>query len=231
MPRTARLAPGGMIFHVLNRGVGRMRLFLRDADFEAFERILAKTLETRPMRILSYALMPNHWHLVLWPQHEGDLGAFMQKLTITHARNWQEHRQRVGYGHLYQGRYKSVPVESDEHFYQVVRYVERNALRAGLVRQAENWRWSSLWRRLHGTPEEQALLSDWPLPQPRAWKQYINQPQTEAELAALRRSVQRGQPYGGERWVNLTAKRLGLESTLRKRGRPFKKPPTPQPNN
>ena len=231
MPRTARLAPGGMIFHVLNRGVGRMRLFLRDADFEAFERILAKTLETRPMRILSYALMPNHWHLVLWPQHEGDLGAFMQKLTITHARNWQEHRQRVGYGHLYQGRYKSFPVESDEHFYQVVRYVERNALRAGLVRQAENWRWSSLWRRLHGTPEEQALLSDWPLPQPRAWKQYINQPQTEAELAALRRSVQRGQPYGGQRWVNLTAKRLGLESTLRKRGRPFKKPPTPQPNN
>jgi putative transposase len=231
MPRTARLAPGGMIFHVLNRGVGRMRLFLRDADFEAFERILAKTLETQPMRILSYALMPNHWHLVLWPQHEGDLGAFMQKLTITHARNWQEHRQRVGYGHLYQGRYKSFPVESDEHFYQVVRYVERNALRAGLVRQAENWRWSSLWRRLHGTPEEQALLSDWPLPQPRAWKQYLNQPQTEAELAALRRSVQRGQPYGGQRWVNLTAKRLGLESTLRKRGRPFKKPPTPQPNN
>ena len=231
MPRTARLAPGGMIFHVLNRGVGRMRLFLRDADFEAFERMLAKTLETRPMRILSYALMPNHWHLVLWPQHEGDLGAFMQKLTITHARNWQEHRQRVGYGHLYQGRYKSFPVESDEHFYQVVRYVERNALRAGLVRQAENWRWSSLWRRLHGTPEQQALLSDWPLPQPRAWKQYLNQPQTEAELAALRRSVQRGQPYGGQRWVNLTAKRLGLESTLRKRGRPFKKPPQPQSNN
>lgn len=94
-----------MLFHVLNRGVGRMRLFLKEADFEAFERMLEKTLETRPMRILAYTLMSNHWHMVLWPQRDGDLGAFMQKLTITHARNWQVYRRRVGYGHLYQGRY------------------------------------------------------------------------------------------------------------------------------
>jgi putative transposase len=218
MPRTARVAPGGMIFHVLNRGVGRMRLFLRDADFEAFERIMAKTLESCPMRIVSYCLMPNHWHLVLWPQRDGELGAFMQKLTITHARNWQEHRQRVGYGHLYQGRYKSFPVEHDEHFYQVVHYVERNALRAGLVRRAEAWRWSSLWRRRKN--QDVSLLSDWPLPEPRSWLQYVNQPQTEAELAALRRSVQRGCPFGGERWIRRTAQTLGLESTLRPRGRP-----------
>src|SRR5688500_12411279 len=130
MPRTARVAPGGMAFHVLNRGVGRMRLFAKDADYAAFERILEQTLETRPMRVAAYCLMPNHWHLVLWPERTGDLAAFMQKLTITHARRWQEHRHRVGYGHLYQGRYKSFPVEGDEHFYQLVRYVERNALRA-----------------------------------------------------------------------------------------------------
>lgn len=149
MPRTARIAPGGMIFHVLNRGVGRMRLFLKDADFEAFERNILKTLESRPMRICAYCLLSNHWHLVLWPERDGDLGAFMQKLTITHVRNWQENRHRVGYGHLYQGRYKSFPVESDDYFYQVVRYVERNALRANLVTRAEDWRWSSLWRRVH----------------------------------------------------------------------------------
>ena len=147
MPRTARVAPGGMLFYVLNRGVGRMRLFLKDADFEAFERVIEKTLVTRPMRICAYLLMSNHWHFVLWPERDGDLGAFMQKLTITHVRNWQENRRRVGYGHLYQGRYKSFPVESDEHFYHVVRYVERNALRANLVDRAEEWRWSSLWRR------------------------------------------------------------------------------------
>ncbi|HVT28931.1 MAG TPA: hypothetical protein VHE81_13030, partial [Lacipirellulaceae bacterium] len=115
---------------------------------------------------------------------------------------------------------KSFPVESDEHYYQVARYVERNALRAGLVRRAEDWRWSSLWRRLHRSADEAQFLSDWPLPRPRSWTKYVNQPQTEAELAAIRRSVLRGQPYGGDRWARTTAQRLGLESTFRPRGRP-----------
>jgi putative transposase len=211
-----------MLFHVLNRGVGRMRLFLKDGDFEAFERVLAKTLETRPMRIVAYAVLSNHWHFVLWPRRDGDLGAFMQKLTITHVRNWQENRRRVGYGHLYQGRYKSFPIQSDEHFYQVVRYVERNPLRAGLVDRAEDWRWGSLWRRTHGTAELGELLSDWPLPRPRLWLQHVNRPQSDAEVQAIRRSVQRGQPYGEDPWVRKTARQLGLESTLRARGRPRK---------
>jgi putative transposase len=211
-----------MVFHALNRGVGRMRLFLKDADYDAFERALAKTLESRPIRILAYCLMPNHWHLVLWPERDGELGAFMQKLTITHARNWQEHRHRVGYGHLYQGRYKSFPVESDGHFYQVVRYVERNALRANLVRRAEDWRWNSLWRRTRGTLQHRSMLSDWPLARPAGWTRHVNQPQSEAELEALRRALQRGQPYGSDPWVHATARSLGLQSTLRARGRPKK---------
>jgi len=199
-----------------------MRLFLKEADFEAFERTIERTLQTRPMRICSYCLLSNHWHFVLWPERDGDLGAFMQKLTITHVRNWQENRRRVGYDHLYQGRYKSFPVESDDHFYQVVRYVKRNALRANLVARAEDWRWSSLWRRVHGKAEDRRWLSHWPLPRPRTWLDLVNEPQTEAELQAIRRSVLRGQPYGGEGWVRTTADQLGLQSTLRSRGRPRK---------
>jgi putative transposase len=211
-----------MVFHVLNRGVGRMRLFLKNADFAAFERHIEKTLESRPMRICAYGLMSNHGHLVLWPERDGDLGAFLQKLTIAHVRNWQEHRQRVGSGHLYQGRYKSFPVESDEHFYQVLRYVERNALRANLVERAEECRWSSLWRRVHGTTDDRRWLASWPLAEPRGWLRLVNEPQTDQELAALRRSVLRGQPYGSEAWVRRAAKSLGLESTFRRRGRPRK---------
>ena len=199
-----------------------MRMFLKGSDFEAFERTIEKTLQTRPMRICAYCLLPNHWHFVLWPERDGDLGAFMQKLTITHVRNWQENHRQVGYGHLYQGRYKSFPVESDDHFYQVVRYVERNALRANLVDRAEDWRWSSIWRRMHGTAEDRHWLSSWPLPQSDSWVDLVNQPQTEAELDAIRRSVTRGQPYGQEEWVSKTAEQLGLESTLRSRGRPRK---------
>jgi len=209
-----------MVFHVLNRGVGRMKLFWKDADYEAFERILEKTLETRPMRVLSYCLLPNHWHLLLWPEHDGDLAAFMQRLSITHSRNWQEHRRRVGYGHIYQGRYKSFPVETDEHYYQVARYVERNALRANLVERAEDWRWGSLYRRVRGTPEQKDLLAPWPVTLPKDWPALVNKPQSADEVQTLRSSILKGRPYGGERWVRTTAKRLGLDSSLRPRGRP-----------
>ena len=228
MPRTARITPGGMVFHVLNRGVGRMRLFNKDRDYEAFEQMIVKTLLSCPMRICSYCLMPNHWHLVLWPENNGDLAAFMQKLTITHVRNWQENRRRVGSGHVYQGRYKSFPIETDEYFYQVVRYVERNALRANLVTTADAWRWSSLWRREHGTADDRKLLCRWPLPRSRRWCEHVNQPQTAAELTAIRQAVQRGNPLGSDTWVKKTAKQLGLESTLRRRGRPHKITPKRQ---
>jgi putative transposase len=220
MPRTARIAPGGMVFHVLNRGVGRMQLFGKERDYEAFEEMIEKTLQTRAMRICAYCLMPNHWHFVLWPERDGQLGEFMQKLMVTHVRNWQEHHRRVGYGHVYQGRYKSFPVETEDYFYQVVRYAERNALRADLVRRAEDWRWGSLWRRACAGREKTAWLSDWPEPRPRDWLSLVNQRQTEAELEAIRRSVARSQPYGSEAWVRRTACELGLESTLRTRGRP-----------
>ena len=199
-----------------------MRLFSKEKDFAAFEDLLEETLESRPMRVCAYCLMPNHWHLVLWPKQDGDLAAFMQQLTTKHVRRWQLHRGKVGYGHVYQGRYKSFPVAEEEHFYQVVRYVERNALRAELVQRAEAWRWSSLWRRTHGTSDGGHWLSGWPMPEPTGWRAFVNKPQTHAELEAIRRSVTRGQPYGSQSWVKQTAKRLGLESTLRAPHRPRK---------
>ena len=117
MPRTWRVAPGGMVFHVLNRGVARMQLFEKAADYQAFEQVLRDTLDRSPMRICAYAVMPNHWHLLLSPECDGELTAFLQRRTITHVRRWQEHRGYAGLGHVYQGRYKSFPVESDEHFW------------------------------------------------------------------------------------------------------------------
>lgn len=220
MPRTSRVAPGGYVYHVLNRGVGRRSLFDKPADFQAFEAILAEMLELAPIRVLAYCLMPNHWHFVLWPEGDGELATFMQRLTITHVTRWQKHRGKVGEGHLYQGRYKSFPVETNDHFYQILRYVERNALRAGLVERAEAWRWGSLWQRAERGPLSPILAAPWPAPEPARWTELVNQPQHETELAALRRCVQRGRPYGSQSWVRTTAALLGLESTLRPRGRP-----------
>jgi putative transposase len=196
MPRTARIAPGGTVFHVLNRGVARMQLFEKPADYQAFEDVLLETRNQSPMRICAYSLMPNHWHLLLWPEHDGDMAKFMQRLTITHVRRWQAHRAYVGLGHVYQGRYKSFPVESDEHFWTVARYVERNALRAELVARAEEWRWSSLWCHCRGPTELRSLLATWPVERPLDWAERVNQSDNERELQSLRLSVQRGRPFG-----------------------------------
>ena len=209
-----------MLFHVLNRGVGRRRIFDKDADYAAFEAIVEETLEKCPMRICGYCLMPNHWHFVMWPEGDDDLGVFMQRLSVTHVTRWQKHRHVVGEGHLYQSRFKSFPVESDDYFYQLMRYVERNALRANLCERAEEWRWGSLWRRVNGSVDQRKLLSDWPVARPRQWVEHVNCPQSEAELNAIRTSVVRGQPFGSPSWIQETAKVLGLESTLRPRGRP-----------
>ncbi len=212
-----------MVFHVLNRGVGRMRLFGKEADYAAFEQVMIETLTLRPMRLLAYCVMPNHWHLVLWPREDGHLGAFMQRLSITHARRWQEHRRVVGHGHVYQGRYKSFPVQRDEHFLTVCRYVERNPLRAGLVERAEAWRWSSLWRREQRGSSHTECLTDWPVDRPPNWPACVNTAETAAELDDLRLTLARGRPFGSPTWTTRTAARLGIESSLRPRGRPSKR--------
>ncbi len=222
MPRTARVAPAGYIYHVINRGVGRQPLFFDDDDYLAFEQVIAETLEKSCMRILGYCLMPNHWHFVLWPEGDRDLGTFMQRLTVTHVTRWQKYHDQVGYGHVYQGRFKSFMVDTDEYFYQVIRYVERNALRANLVGRAEDWQWSSLWIREFGDADHRKLLSAWPVRRPRDWAEHVNQPINEKELQAIRRSCNRGTPYGSQAWVGKMVKKFGLESTQRKPGRPKK---------
>jgi putative transposase len=222
MPRRPRIAPGGLVYHCLNRAVARMALFEKDEDYAAFERVLEEATRKHPMRILAYCVMPNHWHMVLWPRREGELTNFLRWLTHTHTMRWHAHFQTSGSGHLYQGRFKAFPVQTDNHFYSVVRYVERNPLRANLVSRAEEWRWSSLWRRQSGSQEDRSLLHAWPLPMPRHWSATVNRLQTESELTALRRSVHRGTPFGTDRWQAHAAKKLGLEWTLRARGRPRK---------
>ena len=212
-----------MIFHVLNRGNARDQIFEDAVDYAAFEKVLAETQEQVFVRILSYCLMPNHWHLVLWPLADGDLGRFMQRVTTTHVRRWHLHHHSVGTGHLYQGTYKSFPIEEDNHLYSVFRYVERNPVRPTLMTRAEDWPWGSLWRWEHPSEHvEKPLLCPWPLPRPADWVSRVNRALTKKELEAVRESVVRGRPFGSEAWQDLTAKQLGLESTFRPRGRPRK---------
>jgi putative transposase len=208
---------------VLNRAVGRIRIFGKQRDFEAFEEVIGEAKQRMPMRVLAWCVLSNHWHFVLWPRRDGELSEFMRWLTVTHTQRWHAAHRTAGTGPLYQGRFKSFPIQEDDHLWAVLRYVERNPLRANMVEKAGEWRWSSLWHRLHG--DEAGLLDEGPLPLPRRWRQHVERPQTEAEVEALPRSVVRGAPFGEGSWQKRTAKKLGLQSTLRPRGRPRKTPP------
>ena len=226
MGRPRRSAEGGFVYHVLNRANARMTIFERDADYEAFERVLEEAVERTKTRLLAYCLMPNHWHLVVWPREEGELSRFTGWLTLTHTQRWHAHQHTSGTGHLYQGRFKAFPIQEDEHFLTVARYVERNPLRANLVARAEDWRFGGLARRARGGIPRK-LLAAWPVPYPRLWKDHVNQAQTDAEESAIRLSIRRGTPFGSAEWRDAKVAELGLESTLRSPGRPRKAMPEP----
>src|SRR5262249_40711469 len=115
MPRRLRFATAGFVYHVLNRAVARAALFETPRDYEAFETVLLEAKEWRPVRLLGWCVMPNHWHLLLWPQRDGDLSEFLRWLSVTHSRRWHCRHGTVGTGSLYQGRFKSFPAQEDEH--------------------------------------------------------------------------------------------------------------------
>ena len=224
MPRPPRADEAFSVYHALNRANLRATIFHKAGDYLAFEKILAQGLKRYQIELLSYQLMPNHYHLIVRPLLDGEMSRFMKWVGGTHTMRYHAHYQTGGLGHVYQQRYKSFPIATDEHFYVACRYVERNALRAGLVKRAEQWRWGSLWRWLQKSEPTPELLSPWPMARLPKWKERVNQPLSDAEMQALRRSVQRGRPFGDDSWVQSVAERCNLESTVRPRGRPKNAP-------
>ena len=219
MPRTGRVSAGSVCYHVLNRGNDRNRVFHENRDYDGFVELLTRAARRLPMRTLAYCLMPNHFHLVVWPHAEGDLGRWMHWLLTCHV--VRHRRVYGGCGHVWQGRFKAFPVQQDHHLLTVIRYVERNPLRAGIVRRAEDWPWSSLGARLGGWLP--SFLEHPPIELPPDWREWVNEPQTQTELLGLRERICRGGPYGDRTWTRTTAARLHLESSLRPVGRPRKR--------
>ena len=222
MPRRPRICPAGMCFHVLNRAVARLPLFEKAEDYLAFEWVLEEAIERERLPILAYSVMPNHWHFVVRSETKHQITDFFRWLTHTHTMRWHAHHHTVGTGHLYQGRFKSFPIEEEEYLLAVLRYVERNPLRANLCAVAEEWAYGSAYRWACGDAEAQALLDPWPIDRPRQWRSYVNKPQNEGEVAAIRHCLLKGTPYGSDTWVTQAAARLQLKHTLRPRGRPRK---------
>jgi putative transposase len=194
MPRTSRQIEAGAIYHVLNRGNGRRSLFTKEQDFLAFVTLLGDALKRFPVDLLAFSVMPNHWHLLLRPRTDDALSQMMAWLTVTHARRHHKHYPEPGSGHIYQGRFKSFPVQSDEHFLIVARYVHANAFRAALVKRAEDWRWTDLGRH-------DLSPARWPVDRPKNWMRLVNEPLPEANASAVETSIRRGTRLGSGFWV------------------------------
>ena len=224
MPRAKRIDLGGYVYHVLNRANGRLRIFRKKDDFLSFEKLLAQGIKNYQMRICGYCIMGNHWHLLLWPHNNGDLSEFMRWVTLTHVQRYHSSHGTVGIGHLYQGRYKSFPVQDDGHYLTVLRYIEANPLKAGVVEKTQNWQWSSFAARL--SEESAVKVSQGPVELPSNWARLVNRKIDKKKEKQLQNSIKRGAPFGEPIWVNKTAKKMNLESTTRPIGRPKKVPDT-----
>jgi putative transposase len=200
---------------VISRGNNRGRVFHEPEDYLRFVRLMIKASKRTSVDLFAACLMPNHFHLVLRPSEPRDLACWIHWLLTTHAIG--HHRSHKTTGRLWEGRFKAFAIQLDGHFLTVLRYVERNALRAGLVARAEDWPWGSLaWRtgRFCGP-----LLAPAPVAIPSGWVDYVNRPQTVEELAQMRECAARQRPFGTADWTEQAAAALGVESSLKRRGR------------
>jgi putative transposase len=221
MPRPNRQCAGGTVYHVINRANGKLMIFKKPSDFLAFERILAQGLARVDMRLCGYCIMGNHWHLLLWPREDGDLSTFMQWITNTHSKRWHTAHGTTGIGHVYQGRFKSFPLQASEHYLKVLQYIESNPLRAKLVEDSNAWQYSSLAIR-NGLEKLGLNIYKGPVKLPPNWNKDVNIIPDETSEAVIQNCITRGAPYGGKTWTKTISQKLGIESTLTPRGRPKK---------
>jgi len=223
MPRINRGALEQGFFHVLNRGNHRQQLFQTNDDYALFIDLLASASERLPVKVWGYCLMPNHWHVVIEVLRMADLSKWVHGICNRHVRQFHRHNPRLGGGHIYQGRYKSFPIQDESYLYNVLCYVEANPLRAKLVSRAQDWPWSSLSRaKVYDGLVEVARPKLAPWDRGEHWHETVNQPLSHASLDSMRQSVARGTPQGQPQWIADLTTKHGLEPTVRARGRPRK---------
>jgi putative transposase len=227
MGRLPRAIDEGLTYHASNRGNNRGDVFTDDADRAAFLEALGRTRDRYPFRLLGYCLMSNHFHLRLRPEAGQSISRILQSLTVAHT--WRHHQRHRSSGHVWQGRFKSSVIQDGEHLLLVLRYIEANPLRAGMVADPADYRWSSFPH--HGLGRDDPLLSPFPewghlgrteAERRRRWRAKVRATQRAGELTAVRDSLRSGRPLGEAGWVERIAERLRIDLQPRPRGRPRK---------
>ncbi len=205
MARLARIVIPGQPHHVTQRGVRRMEIFFRDADYKAYLALLAEWCAKAGTEVWAWCLMPNHVHLIMVPRDEDGLRA---ALGETHRRYTRMIKSREGWrGHLWQERFHSFPMD-EEYLLACARYVELNPVRAGLVRRPQQWRWSSARGHLNGREDGVTALAPL-LGRAPDWREFLAGGMEEETLLAIQRNTRTGRPLGAERWLKKMEKVIG----------------------
>ena len=216
MPRFSRPIPGGLCVHVVTRGNARATVFHADDDCATFRQLMADAQRRVRLEIFAWCLMPNHVHFVMRPRADGDLARWMHWLLTAHV---QRHRVRhKTTGRIWQGRYKAFPIQADAHLLTVLRYVERNPVRAGLAMHAVDWRWSSARESASSSHDlARVITGTASLAVARLGRHAVDGRRACRHPRAARNVT----AHSGEAsWTREVADRLDLLGTLRPRGRP-----------
>jgi putative transposase len=198
------------VAHVLSRGNNRATVFHSTAEYRDFIALLDEARQHHDVGVFAFCIMPNHFHLVVHVEHQQKLSAMMQWWLTSHVRRY--HPRHESSGHVWQGRFKSFPIQEDEHLLTVLRYVLLNPCRAQLVPTPWHWSWSSLQFR--------GLIQPWPVAPAGGLLKWLSDPLGLDDEEAVQHSIRRGAPFGAEAWKQKVAGDWGLEHTLRPLGRP-----------
>lgn len=197
MPRPRGSLPLHRPIHVTNRGNDRRQIFFKPTDYEGFVSLLDEAGDRFAVDVLGYAVMPNHFHLLLQQHEPRAISAYLHWVSFRSACNFRSATDTTGLGHVFQRRFWSHVIGDERHYFAALRYVEANALRAGLVERAEDWPWGSLWERLTGG---RSLLTPSPAALPPEWRGVVNGIQPTEELDLFRAPRPRGRDKRRRGW-------------------------------
>jgi putative transposase len=220
MPRTARNVFAHLPHHITQRGNRRENVFFVDEDRETYLKWLGEYAAKFKVEVAAYCLMDNHVHLILIPSTEDGLQRLLKPLHMRYAQRLNRAQQQQG--HVWQGRYFSSVLDGD-YFRAALRYVERNPVRARMVKKAENYAWSSA--RSHCGVATDPLLKPKPswrkdLDEIASWSSWLAEPDTEEALLILRRNAMMGLPCGAEKFSKKIEKLAGRNLHYKPQGRP-----------
>jgi putative transposase len=223
MPRRARLQVPGYPLHIVQRGHNRAACFLEPSGFELYLGLLNELHARLRCRIHAFALMTNHVHLLLTPEHENAASELMRRVNLRFVQAMNRRYGRTGSG--FEGRFWSSVVETSNYLLACHRYIELNPVRAGLVRRPEQYRWSSHGANAYGEPclfldphAEYLALAGREDRRRAAYRGLFVEPMREAELSSIRLAMRSNLPYGSDDFISDLESRFGLRLRKGKSG-------------